>query len=148
MWYQLSSLAVFKVAALPLWQLFTSPEGELLMQITKTRLKKIIKEETLKEVHPTVNDPLEFVQAALGALGKLNQLIDDVGDDAIDPTLRETLKAHIATASRHLEAASEPMMPGETRADTRSDSVGPRRRGASSRERQDDAAVRYWLDNQ
>jgi len=118
------------------------------MQITKTRLKKIIQEETLKEIHPTVEDPLDLVQAALGVLGKLNQLIDNVGEQGINPTLRETLKAHIATASRHLEAASEPMMPGETRADTRSDSVGPRRRGASSRERQDDAAVRYWLDNQ
>ena len=83
------------------------------MQITKTRLKKIIKEETLKEVHPSVKDPLELVQAALGVLGELNQLIDNIGEQAIDPTLRETLKARIAAVSRHLEAASTPMMPGK-----------------------------------
>ena len=81
------------------------------MKITKTRLKEIIQEVILKEVHPTVQDPLELVQAALGALGELNQLIDDVGEEAIDPTLRETLRAHLATVSRHLEAASTPMMP-------------------------------------
>ena len=82
------------------------------MQITKTRLKKIIQEETLKEIHPTVQDPLELIQAALGALGEINQLINDVGEEAIDPTLRETLRAHLTTISRHLEAASAPLMPG------------------------------------
>ena len=83
------------------------------MKITKARLKEIIQEETLKEIHPTVQDPLELIQAALGTLGELNQLIDDVGDDTIDPTLRETLRAHLATISRHLEAASAPLMPGK-----------------------------------
>ena len=83
------------------------------MKITKTRLKKIIQEVTLKEIHSTVEDPLELVQAALGVLGELSQLIDNVGEQGINPTLRETLKAHIATASRHLEGASTPMMPRE-----------------------------------
>ena len=86
------------------------------MKITKSKLKKIIKEETLetlKEIHPTVQDPLELVQASLGVLDKINQLIDDVGHPGIDPTLHQTLKDHLATASKYLEAASQPLMPAE-----------------------------------
>ena len=78
-------------------------------KITKTRLKKIIQEETLKEIHPTVQDPLELIQAALGKLDEINQLVADVG---LHPELHQTLKAHLATASKYLEAASTPMMPG------------------------------------
>ena len=80
------------------------------MKITKSRLKKIIQEETLKEVHPTVQDPLELMQAALGKLDEINQLISDVG---IHPELHQTLKDHLATASSYLEKASAPLMPAD-----------------------------------
>ena len=81
------------------------------MQITKARLKEIIQEVTLKEIHPTVQDPLELIQAALGKLDEINQLIDDV-DTRVDLQLHQTLKDHLATASNYLEAASAPLMPG------------------------------------
>ena len=81
------------------------------MQIAKTRLKEIIQEETLKEIHSTVQDPLELIQAASGKLDETNQLIDDV-DSRVNIQLHQTLKDHLATASEYLEAASVPLMPG------------------------------------
>ena len=78
------------------------------MKITKARLKEIIQEETLKEIHSTVKDPLELIQAALGKLDEIHQLVADVG---LTPQLHQTLKAHLATASDYLEAASAPLMP-------------------------------------
>ena len=82
------------------------------MKITKSRLKKIIQEATLKEIHPTVQNPLELIQAALGKLDEINQLIDDVGT-RVNIQLHQTLKDHLMTASEYLEAASKPLMPAE-----------------------------------
>ena len=104
------------------------------MKITKTRLKEIIQEETLKEIHSTVKDPLELIQAALGTLGELNQLIDDVvASGGLNPVLRDTLKAHVATANRHLNAASQPLMPGKAAPERSSTMRGISRDGAQVR---------------
>jgi hypothetical protein len=85
------------------------------MKITKSKLKKIIQEMinqevTLKEIHPTVQDPLELMQAALGKLDEIDQLISDVG---VHRELEQTLKGHLATAGKYLEAASSSLMPTE-----------------------------------